>query len=226
MDAKEVSMSDDGQPPNRLERRKQRTRAALIKAAQDFIAAGRLNVPVQDISQAADVGVGSFYNHFDSKEQLFRVAVNEVLDAHGAVLDALTADIEDPAETFATSYRLSGRLLRRRPDMSRVLLNNGLALVTADRGLAPRAKRDIAAAAAAGRFQVSDPQLAVVMVGGALLGLAQLLHDEPDRDEAETTDQATEDVLRLLGLSRQQARRICQKPLPDLDELIRPDSAA
>ncbi|MBV8180916.1 MAG: TetR/AcrR family transcriptional regulator, partial [Mycobacterium sp.] len=72
-------MNDDGQPPNRLERRKQRTRAALIKAAQDFIAGGRLNVPVQDISQAADVGVGSFYNHFDSKEQLFRIAVNEVL---------------------------------------------------------------------------------------------------------------------------------------------------
>jgi AcrR family transcriptional regulator len=219
-------MSDDGQPPNRLERRKKRTRAALIKAAQDFIAAGRLNVPVQDISHAADVGVGSFYNHFDSKEQLFQVAVNEVLDAHGAVLDALTADIEDPAEIFATNYRLSGRLLRRRPDMSRVLLNNGLALVTADRGMAPRAKRDIAAAAAAGRFQVSDPQLAVAMVGGALLGLAQLLHDEPDRDEAETTDQATEDVLRLLGLSRQQARRICQKPLPDLDEWILPGSAA
>jgi AcrR family transcriptional regulator len=219
-------MSDDGQPPNRLERRKQRTRAALIKAAQDFIAAGRLNVPVQDISHAADVGVGSFYNHFDSKEQLFQVAVNEVLDAHGAVLDALTAAAEDPAETFALSYRLTGRLIRSRPDMSRVLLNSGLALITSDRGLAPRAKRDIAAATAAGRFQVKDPQLAVAVVAGALLGLVQLLHDEPERDEAEATDQVTEDVLRLLGLPRQQARKICQRPLPDLDELTQPGSAA
>lgn len=56
---------------NRLERRKQRTRAALIKAAQTFIAAGKVNVPVLEITQAADVGMGSFYNHFDSKEQLF-----------------------------------------------------------------------------------------------------------------------------------------------------------
>jgi AcrR family transcriptional regulator len=31
---------------NRLERRKLRTRAALIKAAQGFIADGKLNVPV------------------------------------------------------------------------------------------------------------------------------------------------------------------------------------
>ena len=219
-------MSDDGPPPNRLERRKQRTRAALIKAAQDFIAAGRLNVPVQDISHAADVGVGSFYNHFDSKEQLFQVAVNEVLDALGAVLDSLTASLEDPAEMFALSYRLSGRLLRQRPDMSRVLVNNGLALITSDRGLAPRAKRDIANAAAAGKFQVEDPQLAVAVVGGALLGLAQLLHDEPQRDDAEATDQVTEDILRMLGLPRQQARKLCQRPLPDLEELMRPGSAA
>lgn len=46
---------------NRLERRKMRTRAALIRAAQGFIAAGKLNVPVLDITQAADVGMGSFY---------------------------------------------------------------------------------------------------------------------------------------------------------------------
>jgi hypothetical protein len=33
------------EPVNRLERRKQRTRAALIQAAQELIAAGKLNVP-------------------------------------------------------------------------------------------------------------------------------------------------------------------------------------
>jgi len=37
-------------PVNRLERRKQRTRAALVKAAQSFIAAGKLNVPVLEIT--------------------------------------------------------------------------------------------------------------------------------------------------------------------------------
>ena len=89
-------------PVNRLERRKQRTRAALIAAAQAFIAAGKLNAPVLEITQAADVGMGSFYNHFDSKEQLFEAAVTEVLDAHGALLDESPPTIDDPAETFAT----------------------------------------------------------------------------------------------------------------------------
>src|SRR5262249_52129153 len=49
-----VSKQDQG-PVNRLERRKQRTRAALIQAAQGLIAAGKLNVPVLEITQAADV---------------------------------------------------------------------------------------------------------------------------------------------------------------------------
>jgi len=91
---------------NRLQRRKMRTRAALIRAAQGFIAAGKLNVPVLEITQTADVGMGSFYNHFDSKEQLFQAAVNEVLDELGAILDKLTGEGEDPAETFARSFRL------------------------------------------------------------------------------------------------------------------------
>jgi AcrR family transcriptional regulator len=217
-------VSDD-QPPNRLERRKQRTRAALIKAAQDFIAAGKLNVPVQDISHAADVGVGSFYNHFDSKEQLFQVAVNEVLDAHGALLDTLTA-AADPAETFARSFRLTGRLFRQRPDLSRVLLNSGLALLTSDRGLGPRAQRDIAAATEVGRFHVADPELAMAVAGGALMGLGQLLNDQPERDDAEATDQVTEGVLRIFGVPADEAHEICQRPLPDLAGSIQPDSAA
>ena len=56
-------------PANRLERRKHRTRAALIRAAQGFVVAGKLNAPVLEITQTADVGMGSFYNHFDSKDR-------------------------------------------------------------------------------------------------------------------------------------------------------------
>lgn len=132
-----VSAEDDVQPPNRLARRKQRTRAALISAAQSFIAAGKLNVPVLEITQAADVGMGSFYNHFQSKEELFEAAVTEVLDVHGALLDDLTASLDDPAEAFACSFRLTGRMFRERPQESGVLLSTGLALLSSDRGVAP-----------------------------------------------------------------------------------------
>ena len=218
----------DAQPAadNRLTRRKMRTRAALVRAAQAFIAAGKFNVPVLEITQAADVGMGSFYNHFESKEQLFQAAVNDVLDELGAMLDRLTPDGEDPAETFARSFRLVGRLFRQRPEMSKVLLNTGLTLISADRGLAPRALRDISVATHAGRFTVDDPVLALSVAGGALMGLAHLLHEQPDRDDAEAADHVTRDVLVMLGVPAREAAEICRRPLPDLDELTEPDSAA
>jgi len=213
-------------PVNRLERRKQRTRAALIRAAQAFIAEGKVNVPVLEITQAADVGMGSFYNHFESKEQLFEAAVAEVLDSHGALLDHLTSSIDDPAETFACSFRLTGRLFRRRPQESRILLANGMTLLSSDLGLAPRALRDIEAAVRAGRFTVDDPELALSVAGGALLGLGNLLRSQPDRDDAAAADTVTEDVLRLFGLPADEAREICRRPLPDLGSSQVPDSAA
>jgi len=140
-----------------------------------------------------------------------------VIDAYGQLLDQVTAGIEDPAEVFASSFRLTGRLHRREPELSRVLLNNIPRLLSADDGLAPRARRDITAAVEAGRFEVADVDIAVTIAAGGLLALGQLLHDQPDRDVEQTTDQMTEDLLRMFGLPRRQAHRICTRPLPDLD---------
>ncbi|MBC7301405.1 MAG: hypothetical protein H5T78_10665 [Nocardia sp.] len=69
--------------------------------------------------------MGSFYNHLDSKEALFLAAVESALESLGDYLDSLTIAFADPAETFATSFRIVGRLFRLQPDLSRVLINFG-----------------------------------------------------------------------------------------------------
>jgi AcrR family transcriptional regulator len=208
--------------PSRLDRRKAQTRAVLIGAAQAFLASGRADVTVSEIAKAADVGHGTFYNHFDSKEEILRVAIEEALDAHGAMLDALTGPLEDPAEVFAQSFRLTGRLHRWQPELSKVLLHDGLALSTSEHGLRPRVLRDITAGLRVGRFTVRDPELAVTIIAGAALCLGRLLHDQPERDDAEAADQISEDLLRMLGLPADEAHAISRRPLPDLGELAGP----
>jgi len=215
-----MAATTDAAPGNRLDRRKARTRAALIRAAQSFIAEGKLNVPILEITQAADIGLGSFYNHFESREQLFQVAVEDAVEVHADLLDHVTADIDDPAVVFAHSFRLTGRLHRLEPALSKVVLNSGLSLLGADMGLAPRARRDIARAVKAGRFTVQDLDLTMAVIVGAALSLGQLLHDQPERDDATATDQITEDLLRMLGLTAAQARKICSLPLPELDAVV------
>jgi AcrR family transcriptional regulator len=207
-------------PLNRLDRRKARTRAALIRAAQAFIASGKANVPILEITQAADVGMGSFYNHFDSKEELFHAAVEDAAETYAAVIDQAATGLDDPAQVFAQRLRLAGRLRRRYPELSKVILHNGLALFDSDKGPAPRLRRDIEAATHAGRFTVRDPELAFTIVFGASMYLGQLLHDHPDCDDATASDQVTEYLLRMFSVPADEAHDICQRPLPDLDDLL------
>ncbi|MFJ9363740.1 TetR/AcrR family transcriptional regulator [Nocardia sp. NPDC101769] len=218
-------VTQSGQP-NRLERRKARTRAALVRAAQSFLAAGKLSVPILEITQAADVGMGSFYNHFQTREELFEAAVEEALDLYGVVLDTLCENLDDPAQVFAQSFRLTGRLHRRNPMLSKVLINNGLQLARSEKGIAPRARRDIEAGVRAGRFDARDIELIMTIVTGAAICLGQLLHEQPERDDAEATDQVTEDLLRMFGLSADDAHEICGRPLPSLDAVPHTDTAA
>ncbi|MBI3691579.1 MAG: TetR/AcrR family transcriptional regulator, partial [Mycolicibacterium aromaticivorans] len=86
--------------------------------------------------------------------------------------------------------------------------------------------RDITVAAEAGRFTVTDPELALSVAAGALMGLGQLLQNQRERDGAEAADSATRGVLVMLGVSPGEAEDICRLPLPDLDELMGSESAA
>jgi AcrR family transcriptional regulator len=203
-------------PTNRLDRRKARTRQALVDAAVRLIAEGRgERASIQEITEAADIGFGSFYNHFSSKEELFEVASEEALERWAEVIDAACAGLDDPAEVFATSLRISGRLAWDHPDLAAFISGAGLDLLDAPRGLAPRALRDIRAGQEAGRFTISEPEIALAAVAGGLLGLLRLHASSPERVDESSVDDLTEACLRLLGLPANQARRLARLRLPD-----------
>lgn len=202
------------QPVGRVDRRRQRTRAALVEAAQRLLSEGRSNASIQEITDAADVGFGSFYNHFESKEQLFEAAVDATLSAYDALRDELVQGYDDPAEVFAVSFRMTGRLQRQAPELARVVLHTGTAILQHELGLGASARRDIIAAQEAGRFDAMDPDLAVVCAGGALLGLMQLLDSDPDADADALADAMTVNVLRMFGMTKSAAQKLCSKSLP------------
>ncbi|WP_040866606.1 TetR/AcrR family transcriptional regulator [Nocardia exalbida] len=203
----------------RTDRRRERTRNALLGAARKFLSEGRSVVSIQEITEAADVGFGSFYNHFESKDQLFDEAVRSALQVYSEMRDQIVALYEDPAEVFAVSFRMTGRLQRRIPEMVRVVLNSGMAVMLLDEGLAPRARRDIRAAQDAGRFEPMDPDLAVMAAGGAMLGLLQLLDADPAADADALSDEMTYRMLRMFGMNKRTAQRLSSGDLPDIPQL-------
>src|SRR5882724_1832703 len=65
---------------NRFERRRERTRQDLLGAAARVLAEKGLHqTKIADIAAAADVGVGTFYLHFPTKEALFDAVVDETV---------------------------------------------------------------------------------------------------------------------------------------------------
>jgi len=205
--------------PGRVDRRKERTRSALLGAARQLLSEGRTNVSIQEITDAADVGFGSFYNHFESKEVLFEAAVESTVEDWALLRDQIVAGFDDPAEVFAVSFRMAGRLQRQAPELARALINSGLGVLTHDHGLAPRARRDIEAATAAGRFDVEDPDVALMAAGGSLLGLLHWLDLHPHADAAALSDEMAERVLRMFGMPKREAAKLCTRPLPPQPEL-------
>ncbi|HEX4063416.1 MAG TPA: TetR/AcrR family transcriptional regulator [Streptosporangiaceae bacterium] len=201
----------------RTDPRRARTRAALISAAQRLLAEGRTEVSIQQITETAGVGFGSFYNHFEDKDELWSAAVAATLRAHGDMVAALTGGIDDPAEVFCVGLRLTGRLQRSFPELARVLLNTGLAAIMASQeGLLRHARRDIIAAVASGRFDITDIDLALHITAGSLLGLVALLDTNPDLEAGPLADQYATRVLRAFGLSQPEVDSIAARPLPDL----------
>ncbi|MGZ6268089.1 MAG: TetR/AcrR family transcriptional regulator [Candidatus Limnocylindrales bacterium] len=201
--------------PSRLDRRKARTRRALVDAAVRLIAAGRGDrASIQEVTDAADIGFGSFYNHFETKEQLFQTASQEVLERWGAMIDRACTGIGDPAEIFAVSVRITGRLGWTHPDLARFLVGTGLDVLDQPVGLAPRALRDIKAGQAAGRFGVLHAEVELSAVAGGLLGLLKVHVADPDEVDMSSVDDLARALLRLLGVPDQEAARIIALDLP------------
>ncbi|MGW5430866.1 TetR/AcrR family transcriptional regulator [Streptomyces sp. NPDC004059] len=210
-------MPTSAPPKNRFERRRAETRQALVRAARQILAeTGDTSASIQAIAERADVGFGSFYNHFESKTELFDAAVTDALEEFGQVIDVRVEGIDDPAELVAAGFRLTARMADSHPELMRILRDRGLAHIHSDRGLAPRALRDLEIGIASGRFSCGDATIALSALGGTLLSLVALRLDRPDLDGDEAASDLAEMVLRMLGLAADDAHEVTRRPLPDL----------
>ncbi|MFG2551495.1 TetR/AcrR family transcriptional regulator [Streptomyces sp. NPDC048581] len=211
-------MSTSALPRNRFERRRAETRQALVRAARQILAeTGDTSASIQAIAERADVGFGSFYNHFESKTELFDAAVKDALEELGQTFDEHLEGIDDPAELVAAGFRLSARMAESRPELMQVLRHRGLGHIHSDSGLAPRALRDLEVGVASGRFVIVDPVAALTAVGGSLLALLELRFARPELDGDEAASNLAEMLLRMLGVPPEDARDVARRPLPDLD---------
>jgi len=203
---------------DRGSRRRLRTRARLIDAARRIIAErGAIDaVPIGEITEAADVAIGSFYNHFASREALFEAVVSDTLEAHGRRLDALTAEIADIAEVCAASIRLTVRMVETDRIWGAFMVRVGVYIPEFESILGRRLERDLLRGIRSGRFASADERTTLAAVAGAVLGVMHARLNQVLPDDADCL--LAEQLLQLLGLPRQVAAEIARRPLPRLAE--------
>lgn len=174
----------------------------------------REQASIEEITTRAGVGFGAFFNHFPGgKDELYTEAVMEALDAYAEWVRSAREGLEDPAEVFARSFRLTGRLAVAEPELLAPLLTRGTELLLVDRGLRVAVLEDLAAGVEGGRFAPLDPEVHLVTVGGVLLGLVRLLSTQPERVDEATIDDVTASVLRMLGVPADEAAEFAARPL-------------
>lgn len=209
-------------------RRKRETRERLLEAAFRLMAEHGMDaVAINDITEEADVGFGSFYNHFESKEAIYAALMDSLFEDFGDALERLVKDLDDPAEIISVSVRHTLLRARREPLWGRFLVREGLSSITLSRGLGMRLRRDIERGMRSGRFSTPDPLMSFITVGGGeLAALAALLQLESQEGtalhqlglDANSLPARTAAVLlHGLGLSFEEAAAVVQRPLPVFD---------
>jgi AcrR family transcriptional regulator len=194
-------------------RRKRETRERLLDAAFRLMAERGMDaVAINEITEAANVGFGSFYNHFESKEAIYSAVMDIVFESFADALDVLVDDLEDPAEIIAVSVRHTLLRARREPLWGRFLIREGLSARGLSRGLATRLRRDIQKGIASHRFDIPDPFMSFIAAGGAVLGA--IVAELEAGSESDIPERAATVLLHGLGLPFDEAKEIAHRPLP------------
>jgi AcrR family transcriptional regulator len=199
----------------RSERRKRRNRQVLIDAGYRVMAEKGIDAATMlEISELADVGAGTVYNYFNSKDELAMAIMEQVMRRLAERIEAVTDTFTDPAQVYAfgvrnvmkaaTTDRRWGWLLRRSEVIAGAMF----------KVMGPYAIRDIRNAVKAGRYRTNDPELAWRMATHAIVGFSLAVCDQ--KIQIEKMDDAVVNLLGMLGVSPEEAWEIALRPCPEL----------
>jgi AcrR family transcriptional regulator len=195
------------QTQTRRDRRREQTRDAMKTAARDLISEkGVAGLRIQEITARADVALGSFYNHFETKEDLVEAIVADSLGSIAEALATPASEDQDPAELVALAIRSFVGLAYDDPDFARLVVHLNHADTLFVTAVHPPARRAVELGMASGRFEVADLEVAVTGIVGGALALMRAIID--DRVGAGADAEYARTALRALGVPAKQAERL------------------
>ncbi len=211
-------MSNTMQPSQRASiglAKRERTRSSLIAAAYRVFARKEADaVTIDEIVAEAAIARGTFYNYFQTREEVLTAVAAALSDEMNHSIWAQSAQIEDPAARMAIAIRQFLHQAMRDATWGWVIVRSGLVAAPLSETIKMGVTTDLEAGIRLGRFQVVNQQAAIdLILGTGLMAMRSILggHSEPDYPE-----QIAELILQTLGVEEGEAQSIAFQDLESL----------
>jgi TetR/AcrR family transcriptional regulator, ethionamide resistance regulator len=195
--------------------RRERMRLRLLATAVSIGAEkGPASVTIDEVTVAAEVSRGSFYKYFPSMESLMREVATEIANDLIRMVEPQMSALADPAERVAYGIRAVSRTAINHPVVAAFIVGLGWSDVRGPGVLLEFARRDLSLGIHRRRFVPMPMELALNTVVGAVMSATHtMLNPSCGPSFAEQTAAA---VLRALGISPAEAKRVSTRPLPSV----------
>jgi AcrR family transcriptional regulator len=197
-------------------RRRNATRTKLLDAARALTLEHPIaDIAIAQITERADVGFGSFYNHFTSKEAILEATTEREADALRLAIDRVVTQEPDGAARLASAVRYFVAHSLRDPMWSWFLSNTHYGFVAVRRVMWPSLTRDLDLGRSHRRFDFQDTAAAAEFIIGGTLAVMSAAPSGARDDRLASL--AAVLAMRTLGVAPSEIPALVSRRLPPLD---------
>jgi AcrR family transcriptional regulator len=197
-------------PARRPDRRRVRTRAALLSAGRALLATRDIDgISIDEIVAAADVAKGSFYNHFGDKDVFAREIGGAVRRQAEQAVALANAAVTDPPVRLARGLCVFLRFAMEHRDSARVLWRLNPGSTMAEAPINRELRRDLIEGIRTQRFNAVEVEAGLLLVmGSVVISMRHVLEEKVSTLPSTIAANMAAGMLRGLGVGRAEARRI------------------
>lgn len=193
-------------------RKRDRTREKLLSAAQELLLEGGFAaLGIQQLTERAEVALGTIYNYFRTREEVADAVVELLIQSFLQSMTRITAGLTDPAEIVSASMRQTLAWMKPGSEFGRMLFLSGLPLTRYVYQTRQGFMADMQLGLRSGRFRVAHESVTASMIAGGVMAILLDLFLGQVQDDA--IPDVAEQSLTLLGIAPEEARRIARLPL-------------
>jgi AcrR family transcriptional regulator len=197
----------------RAARKRERTRGELVAAAERLVAARGLDaLSIDDITEEADVAKGTFYTHFEDKDDLAAAVARAIRIELEGKITATNEGVTDAAIRMANGLSSLCAFAIKQPVRARALLRLIPGVVDPETPINAGIRGDIASGVKSKRFAVASVNAATVATLGIAMSAGMRLSEEtrPVPEPFAFAAEIVTTALAALGMKLPEAQRLAK----------------